>query len=413
MDANRKNRILKSLNQMPLNDIWDLIKSNDFTLKEMEEAGIAPDLLYELKGKQKRADEDIIMQQKNAEAASKEKENQKLEAESKEAELSKICLAIEDGVHGAEYIQKKMKEYPNLEDYLIQNSVLTKELIGRIKNYSKVSTAFTSWEKTPPLESNRTDIFFFGQPGSGKSCVLASLFYYFEKTGIMMANMTNPIGVEYRNQLIDEISSGILPDGTEKDKLNFIPIELRNKTNRKITHPLNFIEMSGELFKEAARDGLGNQDLLKLKGYLNNGNRKLIFFVLDYHQHSNKIGGHNQSRFTDFLEWLDLNSILDKTDGIYILLTKADLFPKNEDPKIYASKFLDSEFLNFKENVQEKKAKYRDQFQIILFPYSIGTVKFKDILLTLDQEYPSFITDAIMKHSFVKKKSFFDKLFKN
>ena len=369
MDANRKNRILKSLNQMPLDDLWDQLSSNELTLKEMEDNGLVSDLLFKLKERQKKVEDDIIIQQKNADAEAKEKENRKLEEERKDAELSKICRAIEDGKHGVEEIREKLNEYTNLEDYLIQNSVLTKELISRIKNYSKASTEFDSWEKTPSLESNRTDVFFFGQPGSGKSCVLASLFYHFEKTGIMMANMKNPVGVKYRNQLVDEISSGILPDGTQRDKLNFIPIELRNKTNPAITHPLNFIEMSGELFKDAARDGLDNPDLLKLKGYLDNGNRKLIFFVLDYHQHSNKVGGHNQSSFTDFLEWLDMSKILDKTDGIYLLLTKADLFPKEVDPKIYALNFLDNEFLNFKENVKAKKAKYRDQFKIILFQY--------------------------------------------
>ncbi len=398
MDKLAKQRILLRVNTIDVDSLINFIHSKDISLKEMKDNGLDTDKEEEINQRMKKAEED-------AKKKLKKDEGNAL----RERDILIICKKIEDGECNVETIQKYLLNEEISESNLTDHTSLTPELIKKIKSYKKSSTQFDSWDNAPPLEANRTDIYFFGQQGSGKSCILASLFYHFEKKGIMISNNYNSIGVEYRNLLINEIRIGILPDSTMKDKLNFVPIELRNKENMH-THPLNFIEMSGELFKDASKSGFNITDLIKLKTYLDNDNRKLIFFVLDYFQHNNGNEQH-QSSFTDILEWLDKSKILDKTDGLYILLSKSDLFPENVNPTQYAADFIDREYLNLKENAKDKKVKHRSAFKIWLFPYTIGDVKYKDLLTRIDEKSPSYITNAIMRHSFVKKKSFLAKLF--
>ena len=79
-------------------------------------------------------------------------------------------------------------------------------------------------------------------------------------------------------QSINGINNGVLPQGTPKDGVNYVPIDLKNPNNGRI-HPLNFIEMSGEKFLDFYRDG--ETEEISSKRYLKNDNRKLLFFVFD------------------------------------------------------------------------------------------------------------------------------------
>jgi GTPase SAR1 family protein len=267
----------------------------------------------------------------------------------------------------------------------------------------------------PPLEANRTDLYFFGQPGSGKSCILASLFYYLRRKGMIISNTLNNQGNIYRNQLTDELENGILPDSTARDGVNYIPIELRNQNNKNMRHPLNFIEMSGELFEDAYNEGISERNLAAQK-YLDNNNRKLIYFVLDYDMHGKGInlGGVSQaSKMEHILVLLDKFGILQKTEGIFIVLSKADLFPSGAQRSSFAKEFVNSRYKNFIENCKDlvEKYRHRNAFELKLYPYSIGTVRFQNLLTQFDEMSPQEMIDDIMNYTFISKKSFWGKLF--
>ena len=51
----------------------------------------------------------------------------------------------------------------------------------KIKNYEDSFFRQPEINEVKPTKKGYTDIFFFGRSGSGKSCVLASLFNYGEK----------------------------------------------------------------------------------------------------------------------------------------------------------------------------------------------------------------------------------------
>jgi hypothetical protein len=172
--------------------------------------------------------------------------------------------------------------------------------------------------------------------------------------------------------------------------------------------------MSGELFDQAYEGGISGNNLAA-KNYLNNNNQKLIFFVLDYDMHQKSLSGANgptqSSKMQAILALLDAMGTLKKTDGIYIVLSKSDLFPKGIDRNQHALDFMNNNYKSFMENCKDLKEKYREQFKVIIYPFSIGEVKYQNLLTTFDETSPSFICNAIMQHTFAAKKSFLGKLF--
>jgi hypothetical protein len=329
---------------------------------------------------------------------------EQIEKEADKNKTKQICNDIEAGKYSAAVIKSMLLEGHIAKSDLQFNTSLDDALIEKILSYDPPKINFNSWKDLPPLESKRTDVYFFGQPGSGKSCVLASLFYYLEKNGLMQVNLTNQAGALYRAKLKDDFEFGVLPPSTAVDGVNYIALDVRDGEDRNRWHPLNFIEMSGENFNSAFEEGI-NSSNINQRNYLTNDNRKIIFFVIDYNAHlQGRIGEYSQSSMmVNVLELLDLSNILGQTEAIYILLTKTDLFPQGINRLEYSKEFLEANYNNFIQNCKDKQYKYRKKNEIALavFPYSIGDVKFVDILTSIDHESPGNIVDIIREHSFV------------
>lgn len=402
MDKVVKQQILQEINALEVNDLLDLIRANDIRLDEMLDSGLERAKLNAIQSQ---------LNQQHQEEVNQTSPNDAL------AEIKAICESIENDEIDVLEIRNILLSGVVTKDQLKQYTSLTEEIIDRINYYQKHETPFTDWNDLPPLQLDRTDVYFLGQPGSGKSCVLGSLFYYFDKSGLLAENMQNQIGTLYRNQLKDEFSYGVLPDSTAVDGVNYMPIELRNKQNTALKHPLNFVEMSGEIFDTAYEKGIESIHP-KIKEYLSNKNRKILFFVIDYdlHKKSEKIsfGAGQASKLSSVLEILDNYGTLSRVDAIYVLVTKSDLFPADRDKVDYANEFINKSYLNFVNNLKDKKQKYasKNTFKVTVYPFSIGQVKFKSFLNTIDTSGAEYATKAIQKHAFVKKeRGFFGKLF--
>ena len=389
MKAFEKKQVLSQINTLKVNDLIELIESGDITLDEMVAEGLSGNAV-----------EDI-----NRHYESKQKNTVN------ESEVLELCSQIERGELNVEKIKNLILSEKVTEKYLLNHTSLSQDLINKIQYYQKRPTDFRSWQDLPPLEQNRSDLYFFGQPGSGKSCILASIFYYLRQNGMIINDAHNPQGNIYRNQLTDEIEMGILPDSTQRDGVNYIPIELRNYSNREYKHPLNFVEMSGELFDDAYQSGINN-DNLAAKKYLDNKNKKLIYFVLDYfmdNRGANAGGVSQSSKMEHILSLLDQFGTLINTDGIFIIISKSDLFPNNIDRNKFAVDFLQTKYLNFYNNIKELQDKY--QFEIKLYPYSIGEVKFQNLLTEFNTQSPSEIVQDVMDYTFVSKKPWYQRIF--
>jgi hypothetical protein len=328
-----------------------------------------------------------------------------------QVDVMQLCGKIEKGEYSAEKIKNLLISGSITEAQLLANTSLTQALINQIQNYQKMTTPFDSWHDLPPLETNRTDLYFFGQPGSGKSCILASVFYYLHHNGMLMNSPQNPRGNVYKDQLINEINMGILPDSTQRDGVNYIPLELRNQNNRSYRHPLNFIEMSGELFDDAYESGISDNNL-DAKNYLDNKNKKLIYFVLDYFMENrgfNSGGTSQTSKAEQILTLLDRFGTLNHTDGIFIIISKSDLFPKDVDRNQYAVEFLKTRYLNLYNNIKDLQERYG--FEVKLYPYTIGEVKLQNLLTTFNMQSPAEMIDDIMNYTFVSQKPWYQRIF--
>lgn len=389
MKALEKKQVLTQINSLKQQDLIELIESGDISIEEMIAEGLNENTVREIKNHYDSKKQKTII----------------------ESEAIVLCQKIENGDYSVEEIKDFLLSEKISESYLLSHTSLNEDLIDKIKNFEKRRTNFRSWQDLPPLEQNRTDLYFFGQPGSGKSCILASVFSFLKQNGLIINDAHNPIGNIYRNQLTDEIDLGILPDSTMRDGVNYIPIELRNHINESYKHPLNFIEMSGELFDDAYQTGINN-DNLAAKQYLDNKNKKLIYFVLDYFKDKKGInsGGISQSsKMEHILSLLDHFGTLNSTDGVFIVLSKTDLFPEDVDRNQFAVDFLQKKYLQFYNNIKELQRKYK--FEIKLYPYSIGEVKFQNMLTKFNQQSPLELIQDVLNYTFVSKKPWYQKIF--
>lgn len=389
MSSNDNQHKLGQINSYNFQELIDLIDSGSLTLTEMINAGLNSYTVNDI----------------NQHYAAKKQGSEN------DTEVVELCKKIEKGEFSAEKIKNLLISGTLTESQLLKYTTLGQDLINQIQNYQKRNTPFDSWNDLPPLEKNRTDLYFFGQPGSGKSCILASIFFYLHHNGMLMNSSQNPRGNVYKDQLINEINVGILPDSTQRDGVNYIPLELRNQNNPSYKHPLNFIEMSGELFDDAYESGISDNNLAA-KNYLDNKNKKLIYFVLDYFMENRGMnsGGTSQTNKAEqILALLDDFGTLKNTDGIFIVISKSDLFPAGVNKNEYAVEFLKKRYLNLYNNIKDKQEQYG--FEIKLYPYSIGEVKLQNLLTTFNMQSPSEIIDDVMDYTFVSQKPWYQRIF--
>ena len=307
-------------------------------------------------------------------------------------------------------IQHALRSGEVTDQGLLNNTIIDENLLKRIKGFSQVLNSPEN--NNVPLGAG-TDIFFFGRSGSGKTCVLASVFNYAEDNGLFMDNTNSMKGINYKNLLVNELNNGVLPDATpaSKDAVTYISTTLMeqdadgNPTGEE--SPLNFIEMSGEFFQKAAKDPDSFKDSIDAHGYLSGPNKKLLFFIVDYDICSE--GNNKRVQSQDFqliLQHLDkYRKALKNTLSIYIIVNKADKFPEDVvDKDDFALEFFMKNFKSVYTTLNSKREKYK--FELISLPFSLGSFLFNNSYLSsINQEWPKKLIHSIGKHSsFGKKK---------
>jgi len=411
MNEITKRQILSTIASIPTDQLLGFIERGEIALGEMLAHGLPQD-----KQRALRDSLAVSEQQREVDRANRERECER------NARVNELLSAIEQGGHNVSQIQTYIREGLITENDLLGIRGITPQLAHAISGYSKRDTQFSSWRNLPPLQSGRTDLYFLGLPGSGKTCILASLFRYMHKEGLIdtAGDHYSPEGAKYRNQLREEFSNGILPHTTQMEVLtgdtreyvmNYIPMGLRN-IDRASLHPLNLLDMSGEMINQTYQDHSG-QGTIFTRDYLTNSNRKLIFFVIDYAEHETAqraVDGDQASKLEYLLTLLDAQGILNLTDGLYILVSKADQFPPGVDPGTFAKEFLDNNYKNFIRSCQSMRDKHRGQFRITGYPYTVGAVRFQDLVVSYNERSPSFICDRILHHAFQAKKGALNKI---
>jgi hypothetical protein len=293
---------------------------------------------------------------------------------------------------------------------LIDSGIITKDALKIFLNPPIFQTDMNTWGDLAPLKADRTDVYFFGILGSGKSCLLGGMLYYANKGGHLELT-GNGKGIKYGNSLIRTTKIGYVPPSTPISGANYIEAVLTNSDN--IEHPVNIIEMSGEMLSrtyeyETTKNVERNGVVLSTIGsneFLHNDNKKIIFFILDYKETIDPFVTKNIADQSAQLEYaltsLNDDGTLSKTAAIYIVLTKSDLLPGGADDLTQAKRFIEEEYLNLWRNTKRYGEKHR--YSVKILTYSLGEFMLGSTF-NYDSKYSENIYNAIIASSFVEKK---------
>ena len=233
------------------------------------------------------------------------------------------------------------------------------------------------WENLEKLKigDNYTDVYFFGEVASGKSSLLAGILTYANRRGKLRISVDNFKGSKYGKSLIRLTKDGVLPPSTPMEAgVNYIEVDFFD--NEENIHPLNFVEMSGEFFRQTyeGQEGVGysidHEKSIGAKEYLKNDNRKLIFLVVDYQQYFKEFGTDQQANFETVLDLLDKGGTFERTEAIYMILTKSDLLENGAQDYEATNKFLKEHYNNLRGNLRRYSDSYG--FRVRIFPFSLG-----------------------------------------
>ena len=281
--------------------------------------------------------------------------------------------------------------FPNIQDYQIANPELA-------------------------AAPDCTDIYLFGTPGTGKTCLLMGLA---GADGHGYSLNMRMEGGPYASALQQYVNAGITPGRTFGSFVTTIHGIVNDQLKgRAITHPINLVEMSGEEFALHIADnqqvsladmGTGATNLLR------NSNRKVFFIIVDSTKDSVKFNYMEQVRDADgniiedrirkrYISQLDILNkfvslfalpenadIMRRVDAIHFIVTKADMLGDYATRKELARDLLHEKYRgpvqNLKNFCQQSKTinagtKYAPQ----VFTFSLGKFYLGDVFDFDNQE---------------------------
>jgi GTP-binding protein EngB required for normal cell division len=386
----QKNNILINCNTISIVNILDIIQEGEITLDEFITAGLDRSKIEEIEKERRKA---ISIEKEEFE---------------KEALKSQKTIHLEKILRGrifAEEIKGLINKRTITFDDILDAGVANKT-VNALKYYcstEKITKSYTV-DDLPPMEEGRTDVYFVGLPGSGKSTMIAGLLNVAHKTGILLPDPYHPAGVTFQTNLIQDLNKGVLPERTRSGSYNYIAASLNDTSNKR--HPLNIVDVPGELYNRIQ----DNAEVDKFLTYINNKNKKILIFVIDSleHENNNSISAYDQSVvFPNILQIFNKSGVLEQTDAIYLVVNKFDAIKESKysyDDRPngdLALEFLNEDFLALKNNCISARSDTRNSIKIKVIPFSIGNLAYGSILNTLNSNYAKTILNQIMKDSFI------------
>jgi len=237
------------------------------------------------------------------------------------------------------------------ESELIEAGVATEESMKILRDLERIKDGLPDVNAEiakckKECANDRTDVFFFGIPSTGKTCILMGLI------GCKDIDIdTVRAGGPYSAVLDQYLGAGLTIGQTPKDFVATIQAEVMEGTKR---HLLNLVEMSGEDFAfKIANDENGKISFEDMANgatrLLCNNNRKVFFIIVDptartvafNHLVESPDGSYlvrtnvNQrtilKRMVDLLRQPENQTILKKVDAINIIVTKSDTLGNEEE----------------------------------------------------------------------------------
>ena len=236
------------------------------------------------------------------------------------------------------------------ENELISKDVVTTDSLQILLNLQQVKDGLPDINDEinkcrKECAPDRTDVFLFGIPSTGKSCILMGLIGSSD-IDVSYAKAGGP----YAGALRQCLEAGFTIGQTPKDFVATLEAEIENGSQ---THKINLVEMAGEDFAFKLAQNPDGQISFKDMGegapeLLGNDNRKAFFLIVDptarvvtfnrivttYDSEGNaiqKVVRSNVNQLITLKRMVDLfaldenASIMQKVDSIHIIITKADM----------------------------------------------------------------------------------------
>lgn len=386
MDKHKKSILLQNCNSLELKQLLDVVGSGEVTIEDLREAGLDQNKLKQIIDSFAIIEEDKI-------------------SKGKKEEL--IDLVIKKKLTAGDiyqYIHNKDFTFDDLLD-----AGINPKTVNSLKHYCNINriTIFKTIAQLPPMEEGRTDLYFVGLPGTGKSTMLAGLLNVADKDGILMADTYNNDGSVFQTQLISDLKKGVLPNATAAGSYNYIALSLKDEDGTK--HPFNVVEVPGELYVSM----FNNPNVGEFLNYINNSNKKILVFVIDSLAHDNGYFDANQLDqslvYVNILNMFKNNGVLEQTDAIYLVANKFDAIKETKYPydtrehEQISEEFLKNEFKNLINNCLDARDESNNKFKIKILPFSIGEVSYIQIINSFNRYYSNVVIDNLINDSFVER----------
>ena len=391
MENHKKNILLQNCNGLESSQIIAIVQAGEITIEEFKAAGLSNDKISQIISS-------LTTKEQTESNAAKRKEL-----------LDKVVKKRVSADEIKANINSGNFSFNDLVDAGINDRI-----VNSLKHYcnSNRITMFRNINQLPPMEEGRTDVYFVGVPGSGKSTMLSGLLNMANKNGILMADTYNNDGSIYQTQLISDLNRGVLPNATASGSYNYVALSLKDDDGAK--HPFNIIEVPGENYVNMFNNG----DVGEFLNYISNSNKKILIFVIDSLAHDS---GYNDSSsqldqnlvYVNILNMFKNNGVLDQTDAIYLVANKFDAIKdsryatNNSDDDSLALDFLQDEFKALIENCKDAREESKNNFKIRILPFSIGNVSYTSVIDNFNREYSEIIIQKLIEDSFVVKGSRF------
>ena len=255
-----------------------------------------------------------------------------------------------------------------------------------------------------------TDIYLFGTPGTGKTCLLMGL------TGANGQGYTLNMRVQggpYASALQQYVNAGITPGRTFGRFVTTINGQVNETTRRGniVSHRINLVEMSGEEF---ALRIAGNQDVaftnmgVGATNLLANANRKVFFIIVDSTKDMVKVEYVEEvkdaegnviderirkkyisqldilNKFVSLFELPENQEIMKRVDAIHFVVTKADMLGDRTVRLDRARELLKTKYAGPVEQLknycrQTKRINYSTGYKPQVFTFSLGQFFLGDV----------------------------------
>ena len=297
-----------------------------------------------------------------------------------------------------------------IENGTITRSELTDKCgipISAIDNLRNIAAVNLNLGDTPSsIPEGYTEVYFWGGPGSGKTCALGAVLQMAEFRECLTI-ATGP-GYNYATQLKnifshDNVANDYLPAPSPVESTQYLPFSLRLPKEKK-SRSVSLIELSGEIFECFYWKNAGQRlpteshenTFRSLNSFLASKNRKLHFFFID--------AGRDNRR--------DQRGLY----AIYVVLTKSDLLVDEDGNHVseerrleYAKRYLrDQRYGSFITALKNICDEYSiNGGKLTLEPFSLGKVYFQQIC-NFDGTSASRLVDILLDRIPGTKKSILD-----